>query len=292
VEASKAVLASNLSNAVVPKQLSMIRESNAVHLLFDSPVVADLSSVIRAHSESFAANPDHIAYIFASLVCGLETLHDMNIIYRAVQPESLYVDAFGHVVLMDFRVCKVGIVGSSDRAFTICGASDYLAPEQISQTGHSYPVDLWGLGVLLYEIAIGSHPFSSSSEVATYSKISSFGSKAFPVLKFPDNTSSDLKSLINQLLLPTPEARIGAGTNGFHLLKKHPYFKAFHSEWERIANGTFPSPLILLATEERNGILQEGVEAGVFESFAAPYVSSVTPSHGESTSWLDNIEFV
>ena len=36
---------------------------------------------------------------------------------------------------------------------------------QVSQVGHSYPVDLWGMGVLLYEIAIGSHPFSSNSEV-------------------------------------------------------------------------------------------------------------------------------
>ena len=36
---------------------------------------------------------------------------------------------------------------------------------QVSQVGHSYPVDLWGMGVLLYELAVGSHPFTSNSEV-------------------------------------------------------------------------------------------------------------------------------
>ena len=45
---------------------------------------------------------------------------------------------------------------------------------QVSQVGHSYPVDLWGMGVLLYEIAIGSHPFSSNSEVVRASYIHTY----------------------------------------------------------------------------------------------------------------------
>lgn len=304
VDASKAVLSANVSNALVPRQIAMLREPNAIHLLFNAPVVSDLSGLIRANSENFATRPELINYIFASLVCGLETLHDINIVYRAVQPESLHVDAHGRLVLLDYRVCKIGLTqGSNDRAFTICGASDYLAPEQISQTGHSYPVDLWGMGVLLYEIAVGSHPFSSNSEVATYSKISSFGSKAFPSLKFPDHISGDVKSLINQLLNPTPEARIGAGsTNGLSALKKHAFFKAYQPEWEKLAKGSFKSPLLSLAKEECAGIVQEGVEEDVFAAFAKPYFpapvshSPTNIDHGssstEATSWLDNIEFV
>jgi serine/threonine protein kinase len=97
-------------------------------------------------------------YATKCLVLALETLHGNNIIYRALQPESVHIDNLGHVVLIDYRVCKLG-VGFGERTFTVCGLAEYLAPEQISQTGHSYPVDLWGLGILLYEMACGINPF-------------------------------------------------------------------------------------------------------------------------------------
>ena len=54
---------------------------------------------------------------------------------------------------------------------SVCG---WYVRTQVSQVGHSYPVDLWGMGVLLYEIAIGSHPFSSNSEVVRASYIHTF----------------------------------------------------------------------------------------------------------------------
>lgn len=82
------------------------------------------------------------------------------------------------MILLDYRVCKPGGVGAKN--FTICGAADYMAPEQISQRGHGAAVDLWAIGIVLYELMTGTHPFSSNSELSTYSKISSYGSPAFP----------------------------------------------------------------------------------------------------------------
>jgi CRP-like cAMP-binding protein len=281
-------------SALIPSLLAVFRQSNAIHLVFDSPVIADLSSFIRSHSIEFMENDSYLVYCFACIVAALERLHENNIIYRAVQPESLYLDGQGRVVLLDYRFCKLGLYGSSNRTFTICGASDYLAPEQISQIGHSYPVDLWGMGVLLYELSVGSHPFSSSTEVATYNKISSFGTKSFPALKFPDVFSNEIKSLINQLLVPTPEARIGAGSNGFHSLKKHAFFKSF-AHWDSIhsansnnsnSNGknSGVSPVIPMAKKEMNELLQEKVDESLFRQFEAP----LDPQY--NSDWLKNLD--
>ena len=274
---------SHEKSTLIPSFLCSFKQSNAIHLVFESPVIADLSAFIRTHSTEFMENDGYLTYCFACIVSALERLHDNHIIYRAVQPETIYLDASGHVVLMDYRFCKLGLYGSN-KTFTICGASDYLAPEQISQIGHSYPVDLWGMGVLLYELSVGSHPFSSSTEVATYNKISSFGTKSFPTLKFPDSFSNDIKSLINQLLVPTPEARIGAGLNGFHSLKKHAFFRSF-SQWETI-HQTAQSPVAAMARKELAELLQEKLDDSLVRQFDAP----TDPQVVGDLAWLKNLE--
>ena len=274
------------SSVLVPRPLCFLRDSNAVHIVFNQPIVADLSTIVRSNSTAVTVNADLIAYSFACLVSALEALHGMQILYRAVQPESLYVDSAGRVVLLDYRVCKVGLAGNA-RTYTICGVSDYLAPEQIDQSGHSYPADLWALGVLLYEILVGTHPFSSNSEVATYSKISSFGTQSFPALTFPATVGADAKALINQLLVSAPSARIGAGTSGFTALRRHPFFKKYHDNWAGIASGAFPSPLAPLAKYEQDAMKDEVVPS----EDLADFTKESTGRKSVSDAWLDSLAF-
>jgi len=274
------------SSVLVPRPLCFLRDSNAVHIVFNQPIVADLSTIVRSNSTAVTINADLIAYSFACLVSALEALHGMQILYRAVQPESLYVDAAGRVVLLDYRVCKVGLAGNA-RTYTICGVSDYLAPEQIDQSGHSYPADLWALGVLLYEIIVGTHPFSSNSEVATYSKISSFGTQTFPALTFPATVGADAKALINQLLVSSPSARIGAGASGYAALRRHPFFKKYHDNWAGISSGAFPSPLAPLAKYEQDAMKDEVVPS----EDLADFTKESTGRKSVSDAWLDSLAF-
>lgn len=287
MDGAKAILAAPAASAcvMIPRPLSYIREANAVHVVFNNPIVAELGALIKANSAAVAAHPDIITYSFACLVSALEALHGMQILYRAVQPESLYVDSQGRIALLDYRVCKIGLTGAT-RTFTICGVSDYLAPEQIAQSGHSYPVDLWSLGVLLYEVSVGTHPFSASSEVATYSKISSFGTTASAPLEFPATVSADTKSLVNQLLVPSPSARIGAGANGFASLRRHPFFKDHADNWAAIANGTYPSPLAALAKYEKDAMMQEVVDPEELAHFTKEYTGRTI-----TEEWLDSLAF-
>lgn len=276
------------SNVLVPKHVGMFRESNAIHVLIKSPIVSDLSALMRNYAESLEFDIDKITFVTGCVVCALETLHSLDIVYRAVHPDSLYVDMNGRIVLMDYRVCKLGMKKSS-KTFTLCGVSDYLAPEQIAQTGHGFAVDLWALGVLLCELVTGNHPFAANSEVATYAKIASFGSTTFPSIEFSESVSIEERQLINELLQAEPEQRLGA-KRGVQEVKKHALFTKANvpMNWDKIVSGSVISPLAKFADAEKVAVMKDGVDPSVISQFSAEFDRE---SAGGSLELIDSIVF-
>lgn len=265
IDAVRSITHSSEGNILVPKLLGIMRESNAIHLLINSPIIGDLNSVIRSNNAdgSLLSSFTQVLFIGACITHALEHLHKLGCIYRAIQPETLYLNSSGQVIIMDYRFCKMGV----NRTFTICGASEYLAPEQILQKGHGQSVDFWALGVLLYELATGTHPFAAATEVATYAKISSFGMKTFPHLEFPSDLAPEVVSIINKLVIPNPEARLGSSSDGITSLKNQALF--LHMNWDEFYNNI--SPLVNLAKSESETIMSEGVKDDILQSFSIPF---------------------
>lgn len=260
----------------VPRLFSLHRVLNAFHLLFNKPVICDLKTLIARLTEEHSDDlnkpvlhhkqtlpNDMIQYIVASIILTLASLHRVGIFYRNVNLEGIHVDGTGKLAFVDYMNSKISAKGN--KTYTLCGVADYLSPEQIAQTGHTEAVDLWSLGVLLYELCSGgTNPFHCESEIKTYERISSLGTKAFPKAQ-PRNstkgTSSSLDSLVEALLQPVPENRLGMKGGGKDLidLKAHVFFKGIN--WNTLGSPSDkPSPLLEAAKAELEVILNPPID--------------------------------
>ena len=74
--------------------------------------------------------------------------------------------------LGDFGLACV-IQHEKQRRKSMCGTPNYIAPEILNGEGHSYEVDIWAVGVIMYAMLIGKMPFETSTIKTTYGRISS-----------------------------------------------------------------------------------------------------------------------
>ncbi|CAG9321725.1 unnamed protein product [Blepharisma stoltei] len=142
---------------------------------------------------------EEIAWHYYTQTCvGLKYLHDNHIIHRDLKPENLLLDQYGNVKICDFGWC----VQSTEQRQTFCGTLDYMAPEMILEKGHSFELDMWAIGVLLYELLHGYPPFRAVRDTDKCQQI------LLPKLTFDPKISPEAADLIKNLLRTNPEERL------------------------------------------------------------------------------------
>ncbi|KAI4463668.1 myotonic dystrophy s/t kinase-related [Holotrichia oblita] len=145
------------------------------------------------------------SFYIAEIVLGLNDLHNMGYVHRDIKPDNILLDRCGHIKLVDFG--SASTLGSKGEASNIIpiGTPDYIAPEVLQSLDNrnqkaQYGVvcDYWSLGILAYELTIGTTPFLGQNTTGTYSKILNHKN----TLKFPPDVvlSQAYVSLIKGLL--------------------------------------------------------------------------------------------
>lgn len=97
-------------------------------------------------------------FFMAEIVLALEALHANNVLYRDFKPSNILIDVEGHVKLADFGLSKQNLK-KNEVTFSFCGSPIYSSPELAAKMGSSHASDIYGLGLILYELLHGMAPF-------------------------------------------------------------------------------------------------------------------------------------
>lgn len=129
----------------------------------------------------------------------VEFCHRKNVLHRDIKLENIMIDARGNLKLGDFGW---SVYTADDRRQTICGTLDYQTPEQVEKREYRGTIDVWCIGVLLYEMLVGKPPFEAPGKHATRDRIREVD------LKFPSLVKEDARDLIRRFLQYDPTKRI------------------------------------------------------------------------------------
>lgn len=146
------------------------------------------------------------ARVFATQIIGATSyMHNKGIIHRDLKLGNIFIDSKMMLKIGDFGLAaQVGVNGIQRRK-TVCGTPNYIAPEVLynKTKGHSYEVDVWAIGVIIYAMLHGKPPFQSKNVETIYQRIK------YNDYVFPDDSgfTPESEKLIEDLLQEDPAKR-------------------------------------------------------------------------------------
>jgi serine/threonine protein kinase len=136
-------------------------ESTKIFLVLEFVEKGSLFDLIRRKTK---LSETEACEIFVQTCVGLNYLHQNDIVHRDIKPENLLISKDEVVKICDFGWSAQG----SEKRVTFCGTLDYLSPEMINSEPHTNKLDIWALGILLFEMLHGHPPFRGTNPREQY----------------------------------------------------------------------------------------------------------------------------
>ncbi len=190
--------------------LKTLRHKNIIQMLdaFETP--SDFCVVTEfAQGELFeilevdtSLSEEVVQTIARQLVAALHYLHSNRIIHRDMKPQNILIAADGTVKLCDFGFARA----MSQDTFvltSIKGTPLYMAPELVQEQPYTPAVDIWSMGVILYELFVGKPPFYTTS---IYKLIKQIVNES---PSYPSAMSRSFRDFLEGVLEKDPKKRLG-----------------------------------------------------------------------------------
>eukprot|EP00301_Raphidiophrys_heterophryoidea_P011237 c1697_g1_i1.p1 GENE.c1697_g1_i1~~c1697_g1_i1.p1 ORF type:complete len:527 (+),score=137.30 c1697_g1_i1:130-1710(+) len=262
----------NKANILALKELTHVKSEKNLLTSIDHPFVVNLvgsfqdrhnvylimeymsgGELYALHRRIGKFSKEASTFYAAELLLAIEYLHSQGIIYRDFKPENVLIGPDGHLRVADF--------GSAKRVdaptHTMCGTPEYQAPEIIQHKGHTRAVDYWSLGIMIFEFFHGTTPFVDDTPFAIYKRI--FNYAITEEIDFPADIPDDAKNLIQKLLDPDVDTRLGMRKGGIADIKSHAFFAEI--DWDKLkAREVTPPYLFPLKTDDDTSYFSKYVE--------------------------------
>jgi polo-like kinase 1 len=198
---SEVKIHSSLRHPYIVKFEHFFEDTENVYLLLE---ICTQQTMMELLKRKRRLDECEVTYLMKQTFEGVKYMHDRSIIHRDLKLGNLFLSDKMEVKIGDFGLAAQ-LEFDGERKLTVCGTPNYIAPEILDggKHGHSFEVDIWSLGVILYTLLVGKPPFETADIKMTYHKIrhSSY--------TFPDDVgvSYNAKRLIQRILQSNPECR-------------------------------------------------------------------------------------
>ncbi|MBA2320514.1 MAG: serine/threonine protein kinase, partial [Deltaproteobacteria bacterium] len=222
----------------------------------------DLGAVLRrARSKGLWLPVPHAVFIAIELLKGLEYAHQrqvmrggrpvaLNIIHRDISPPNVLLSFQGEVKLTDFGIARASLKAMETFSGVVRGRFDYMSPEQAAGAKDlDQRSDLFSVGVVLYEMLTGSHPFRTENELGTIERIRT--GQYSPVSKRNPEVPFALEAIVDRALRADKNERYPTATAFKEALDKFFHDSGFiftHATLAAYVKGLFPEAVPKVST--------------------------------------------
>eukprot|EP00106_Octopus_bimaculoides_P011074 XP_014778516.1 PREDICTED: serine/threonine-protein kinase PLK1-like isoform X1 [Octopus bimaculoides] len=187
----------SLSHKNVVRFVNFFEDDHFIYIILE---LCRCRSLMEMHKRRRAITEPETQFFVKQIVEACQYLHANKVIHRDLKLGNLFLSDDLDVKIGDFGLATV-LDFEGQRKKTLCGTPNYIAPEVLSKKGHSFEVDVWSLGCIVYTLLVGKPPFETSSLKDTYSKIKKND------YDIPGHVSPKARNLIQKLLEAEPHNR-------------------------------------------------------------------------------------
>ena len=209
---------SKLDHENIIKLYNFNEDNENINIIMEYAPNGNLYELITKEKTGFS---EYKAFeYFIQVVNAVYYLQNNNIIHRDIKPENILIGDDNKIKLCDFGWAKELTL---ENRSTFCGTVEYMAPEIVGSENYDYGVDIWSLGILLYELLYGHSPFKANTNKNVILNIKSHE------LNFDDTNktvSKSCKDLIQKILNNNPQKRYKIKD-----ILDHPFVKKYQEKY-------------------------------------------------------------